>query len=89
MLAIPHPELGQEPFAVVRDLGSKTKDEVKAQIVNIFGVDEALGGVATLKELGLDDFPRNATDKILKRDLEGPVADYLLVPEEEVGIPTR
>ena len=77
VLGIPHPTLAAEPFAVVQDLKDKTKDDVKKQIIDLFGPDYALGGVATLKDLGLDKFPLNATGKIMKRDLEAPIARYL------------
>lgn len=73
----------------MQDLGSKTKDEVEEEIIKIFGPDSALGGVATLKELGLSEFPLNPTGKIMKRDLEKPVADFLHVSEKEVGILQR
>lgn len=42
-----------------------------------FGKDCALGGVATLNDLGLEKFPLNKTEKIVKRELEAPVAAYL------------
>lgn len=57
--------------------------------MKVFGADSALGGVATLKELGMTGFPLNQTGKIVKRDLEKPVAEFLKVPETEVGILQR
>jgi len=77
VLAIPHETLGQEPFAVVRDLNGRTKADAYQQVLDLFGKDYALGGVATLEELGLTDFPLNATGKIMKLELVEPVTNYL------------
>lgn len=84
ILGLPHPVLGQEPFAVVESLTSAdgtlkySKDEVKQRIVDIFGSEYALGGIATLDDLGMVDFPINATQKIVKRELEAPVAGWVI-----------
>lgn len=69
VVGVPHPVLGQAPYAVVKHLGPSTKDAVRKHILDIFGPDYALGDVLTLEELGMEDFPTNATGKILKREL--------------------
>lgn len=69
VVGVPHPILGQAPCAVVKSLGSNTKEAVKKHVLEIFGPDYALGDVLTLEELALEDFPVNATGKILKREL--------------------
>lgn len=59
---------------------------MKQEIIDVFGPDSALGGVASLKELGLDEFPLTVTNKIMKRGLEGPVAEFLKLPVQEIGV---
>ena len=69
VVGVAHPTLGQEPVAVVKSLGQSTKEDVKQHVLAVFGPDYGLGNVLTLQELSLDDFPLNATGKILKREL--------------------
>lgn len=77
VFAVSHPELGQEPFAVVRDLDGHSKEEVMQHVLDVFGEASPLRGVATLSDLGLTDFPITTTGKILKRSLEPAVLQYL------------
>ncbi|KAM3422737.1 4-coumarate--CoA ligase-like 2 [Cercospora zeina] len=77
VLAWVHAALGQVPFAVVEALHGKTAEEVKMQVVAMFGKDYALEGVVTLQELGLDSWPLNATGKIMKLDLLARVEEFL------------
>lgn len=77
VIAVSHPILGQEPFAVVQDLNGISKKDVEQRIIDHFGKDSSLGGVATLAELGLKKSPLNKTEKIVKRELEPAVAAYL------------
>ena len=77
VLPVPHPELGQEPFAVVRERNGKTDEGIKHRVVETFGSDYALAGVASLDELGLTDFPLNATAKIQKFDLQERVVELI------------
>ena len=77
VIPMPHPELGQEPFVVVRGRGGKLDAEIKHQVVDAFGKDYALAGVASLDELGLEDFPLNATAKIQKFELQERVVELM------------
>ncbi|KAK5092222.1 hypothetical protein LTR70_001970 [Exophiala xenobiotica] len=77
VLAVPHETLGQEPFAITRDLNGKTNGDVHRQVLDIFGRNYALVGVAMLGELGMADFPLNATGKIMKLEMVEPVMRYL------------
>ncbi|GIZ46365.1 hypothetical protein CKM354_000949300 [Cercospora kikuchii] len=77
VLAWPHATFGQVPLAVVEALHGKTADEVKDQVVTMFGQDYALGGVVTLQQLGLESWPSNATGKIMKLELMPKVEEYL------------
>lgn len=69
VLAYPHSTLGQEPLVVVQDLNGKTEDEIREEVVRMFGKDYAVGPVLTLKQLGLTAFPLNLTGKIMKSEL--------------------
>lgn len=60
----------------MRDLDDKTKGDVHQQVLDMFGRDYALGGVATFAELGMADFPLNATGKAMKLEMVEPVMSY-------------
>lgn len=63
---MPHSTLGHEPWAVVKNLEGKTTSQIEQQVVDLFGKDYALGGAVSLQQLGMTDFPLNATGKIMK-----------------------
>lgn len=70
VLGLDHAVLGQVPVAVVQGLNSaRDKENVEEHVIKTFGDDFALAGVMTLQELGLLEWPLNATSKIMKRDL--------------------
>lgn len=69
VIGVAHPTLGQEPYAVVDNMSGKSKADVKQHVTDMFGPDYAMGDVLALSELGLSEFPLNATGKILKREL--------------------
>lgn len=52
-------------------------EQIEQRVLDLFGKDYALGGVATLQQLGLDDFPLNSTGKIMKLTLEAAVEKHL------------
>ncbi|KAI5359126.1 putative AMP-dependent synthetase/ligase, ANL domain, AMP-binding enzyme domain superfamily [Septoria linicola] len=79
VLGLPHELLGQVPFAVVEDLQGKTVEELKREVLDKFGKDYVLEGVATFQELGLKEWPLNATGKIMKLELVPRVTEYLEV----------
>jgi len=60
----------------VQDLNGKSKDDLERLVVDLFGKDCTLSGVITLNELGLMEFPRNGTAKIVKRELEGLLPSF-------------
>jgi hypothetical protein len=43
----------------------------------MFGHEYALGGVASLKQIGLAEYPVNATHKILKLRVQEAVLEFL------------
>ena len=77
MVAILHHVLGDEPFAVLGSLNGKTEAQVKSHVRAVFGKDYALGGLATLNQLGLVEFPFNPTRKIMKSEVRKAVIKYL------------
>jgi acyl-CoA synthetase (AMP-forming)/AMP-acid ligase II len=77
VVSIPHPTLGTEPFAVIDTYNGRTEDEVRDWILITLGNHYALGGLASLNEVGLKEFPVNQTHKILKSELQRLVIDYI------------
>lgn len=77
IVAVPSRSLGQQPFAVSSGLNGLTADQIRGHVKATFGDDYALGGVASLKEIGLDQFPVNATHKIVKARVQRIVMDFL------------
>ena len=66
VFGIPHAELGQEPYAVTESLKEKTEAQVKQHVIDVFGEASALAGACTLDQLGLSQFPLNATGKVMR-----------------------
>ncbi|KAH7303303.1 hypothetical protein B0I35DRAFT_446937 [Stachybotrys elegans] len=77
VVAIPKPPLGQEPFAVVSDLDGFAVDQVINHVRETLGERHGITGVASLKEIGLDRFPVNATHKIVKSEVQKAVFEYM------------
>ena len=77
MIPIPHPVVGHEPFAVLGSYNGKTQDQVKEHVRSVVGKEYALGGLASLKELGLLEFPTNQTHKIIKSKIQEEVERYV------------
>ena len=73
----PHHVLGAEPFAVLNSYDGKTEVQIKDHVRAVFGKDYALGGLASLKQLGVIEFPLNPTHKIIKSELQTIVIRYL------------
>ncbi|EED13322.1 AMP dependent CoA ligase, putative [Talaromyces stipitatus ATCC 10500] len=53
VVPIRHPIVGYEPFAALNSNNGKTQDQIKEHVRIAFGKDYALGGIVSLKELGL------------------------------------
>lgn len=77
VVAIPHPTLGQEPYAVVSSMRGKSEEDIKQQVLDMFGKDYQLAGACSLKQLGVEEFSLNASGKIMKIDLQKAVLAYL------------
>ncbi|KAL8747708.1 MAG: hypothetical protein Q9190_000449 [Brigantiaea leucoxantha] len=77
VIPIAHHVIAHEPYAVLSGYGGKSEDEIKRHVRTIFGRDHALGGVASLQQLGLDGFPVNPTHKIVKSEVQAAVLKYL------------
>ena len=82
--------MGEVPVAVVKELSdhiytSKLKSELQELVSRELGTAFALGGVFSLEELGLDDFPRTATGKVRKVDLKARAEERLRKVEQHVN----
>ena len=73
----PHHVLGAEPFALLSSYNGKTETQIKDYVRVVFDRDYALGGLASLKQLGLVTFPLNATHKVVKSEVQTAVVKYL------------
>ncbi|KAI7785987.1 acetyl-CoA synthetase-like protein [Diaporthe eres] len=70
VVAVRSPMHGYEPFAVVRSLKGVTAEEIIQHVKRCLGNEYTLSGVASLAQVGLKEFPVNATHKIIKADVE-------------------
>jgi hypothetical protein len=73
----PHHVLGSEPFAVVSSYNGKSEAQIKAGVLAALGKDYALGGLASLKQLELVEFPLNQTHKVIKSEVQEAVEKYI------------
>lgn len=76
-MLIPHHVLGHEPFAVLSKYNGKTEDEIKNHVRAVLGRDYAFGGLSSLKQRGLLEFPVNPTHKIIKFEVQTAVMKHL------------
>lgn len=77
MVAVPHPVLGAEPFAVIDSFANFDAYQVKQHVRETLGKDYALGDAVCLKQLNLAEFPVNGTHKIIKTEVRNAVLKYL------------
>ncbi|RYO97394.1 hypothetical protein DL765_011238 [Monosporascus sp. GIB2] len=77
VVPVQHHVLGAEPFAVLGSYNGKTEEEIKEHVRTSLGRDYALGGLASLKQLGLLEFPVNPTHKVMKSEVQREVENYL------------
>lgn len=70
---------------MVSSYNGKTQTQIKNHVRDVLGKDYALGGVASLKQLGLIEFPLNATHKIIKSRVQIALAEYLKRISRESG----
>ncbi|MCJ1247983.1 hypothetical protein MMC30_005198 [Trapelia coarctata] len=77
VVAVPHRSLGHEPFAVLSDFNGKNEAEIKNHVLLTLGKDYALGGLLSLRQIGLDKFPVNATHKIMKSEVQSAAIAHI------------
>lgn len=77
VVPVTHHVLGAEPFAVLTSYNDKTEGQIKDLVRAVFGRDYGLGGLASLKQLGLVEFPLNPTHKIIKSEVQTAVVKHL------------
>lgn len=61
----------------MRSLEGITAENVAHHVKQYLGKEYILAGVASLEQVGLRDFPVNATHKIIKADLETAIRGIL------------
>lgn len=62
---------------MLANFNGKNKDEIKNHVLRMLGKDYALGGLFLLKQIGLQEFPVNATHKIIKFEVQTAVVEHL------------
>jgi 4-coumarate--CoA ligase len=77
VVAVPHHVMGFEPFAVISSHGDKTEAQIKDHVRAALGRDYALAGLASLKQLGLVEFPVNQTHKVVRSEVRSAVLKHL------------
>ncbi|TKA80744.1 hypothetical protein B0A55_02685 [Friedmanniomyces simplex] len=68
--------LGQEPFTILKARGTRSEEEIKVHVIEMFGKNYSLAGVASLGDLGLGDLALNFKARILMFELKKRVADF-------------
>ncbi|KAL4926776.1 class I adenylate-forming enzyme family protein [Aspergillus undulatus] len=76
VIGLPDAAYGTKPVAVMKgshvDNSSSTEDitrQMEECVVKVLGRDFALGGALLLRDLGLDDWPKNSSHKVVKRGI--------------------
>lgn len=77
VVAIPHEGMSHEPFAVIDDLSRKSEDEIKRSILGALGAYYVPARLLTLREIGLNKVPVNATHKIVKPEVQRALIRHL------------
>ena len=71
VVGLNHDIYGAIPVAVVHQLPVERgiEEKMKAKLLEILGSEYILGHVFELRDLGLDEWPRNSSDKVMKSSL--------------------
>ncbi|KAF2137731.1 uncharacterized protein K452DRAFT_235401 [Aplosporella prunicola CBS 121167] len=77
VVAVPHPTLGHEPYAVLKSFNGKSEDDIRSHVLYTLGNDYELGGLSLLERIGLQEFPVNETHKVKKLEVEAAVWRFL------------
>lgn len=77
VVSIPHPRFGSQPLAVLNTLNGKSPTEIEDHVRRTLGDDYAPGGLMTLRQIGMEKFPVNATYKIVKQEVQRAVLQSL------------
>ncbi|KAI0469979.1 hypothetical protein GGR56DRAFT_684235 [Xylariaceae sp. FL0804] len=77
VVPVPHHVLGVEPFAVISGYEPGSERCIKDHVRAVLGSNYSLGGLSSLKQLGLMEFPVNLTHKIIKSDVRKAVLKYM------------
>ncbi|KAK2767072.1 putative NRPS-like protein biosynthetic cluster [Arachnomyces sp. PD_36] len=77
VVAIRHATRGNEAFAVLGSSNSKSEDEIKSNIQQILGKAYVPAGLFSLKQIGLEKAPVNATHKVVKTEVRRALLRHL------------
>lgn len=77
MIGLPSPLYGENPIAILSSLCGNTVPELKSQVIEKLGKAYEIGDIFTLKELGFQEWPLNASGKVMKNVLKEVVVKYL------------
>lgn len=58
-------------------LNGKKGNDIEKYVCSKLGGEYALGGLASLEQIGLQEFPVNATHKVVKFEVQEAVMRYL------------
>ncbi|KAJ0120548.1 hypothetical protein J7T55_015277 [Diaporthe amygdali] len=76
VVPVHHHVLGAEPFAIFSSYNGKSQNQIKDHIRKTLGKGYALGGAASLEQLGLYGFPLNSTHKVDRAQIQVAVDSF-------------
>ncbi|KAF2196412.1 putative amp dependent CoA ligase [Delitschia confertaspora ATCC 74209] len=77
VVPIPHHDKGDAPLVVLRSYNGKSEEEIRSHSLEVLGQNYELADMASLKQLGLKEFPVNATHKVIKSKVREVAMNYL------------
>ncbi|KAK3699958.1 hypothetical protein LTR37_016202 [Vermiconidia calcicola] len=86
LVGVPDDIAGEVPVAVVKTAkaGATSANDVKKCVLDRLGRSYALERVLYLQDLGVEDWPKTTSGKVLKRDLQVMVLDLIKREREQV-----
>lgn len=86
VVGIPDPLCGSKAIVIVKGTHIKDspeiRDEIEKSIPRTLGREYTMGGVFSLSDLGLSGWPKNSSDKIVKKD----IVDEIITKRSVLGV---
>lgn len=76
-MTIPRSTRDPTPYAVLTNFGDLKEHNISQHVLQTLGDSYALGGVVSLEQIGLIEFPVNATHKVIKWKVQQAVIGFL------------